>query len=143
MFDESKHPRDGDGKFTDKGGENSKAGEAKRVFELADKLGIEYNKDTSYQTIKARVEQAEKEKRAEASLSKQEFAQYFKILGDEQHGDFVYRTKSGQRVVRLENKIVIDNGSFENPRVRKVYEFDSNDEMNDILSDLANEGVIF
>lgn len=59
-FDESKHPRDNDGKFTDKGGENSKAGEAKRVFELADKLGIDYNKDTSFQTIKARVEQAEK-----------------------------------------------------------------------------------
>ncbi len=54
-FDESKHPRDGDGKFTDKGG-----GEAKRVFELADELGIPYDRDTSYQTLKAKVEEAQK-----------------------------------------------------------------------------------
>lgn len=43
MFDEDKHPRDGDGKFTDKGG-----GEAKRVFELADELGVHYDRNTSY-----------------------------------------------------------------------------------------------
>lgn len=59
-FEESKHPRDNDGKFTNKSGGNSEAGEAKRIFELAEKYGIEYNKDTSYQTVKARVEQAEK-----------------------------------------------------------------------------------
>lgn len=56
MFDESKHPRDGDGKFTDKGG-----GEAKRVFVLADELGVTYDRDTSYQALKARVEEAQKQ----------------------------------------------------------------------------------
>lgn len=55
MFDESKHPRDGDGKFTDKG-----VGEAKRVFELADKLGVPYDRNTSYQALKARVEETQK-----------------------------------------------------------------------------------
>ena len=59
-FEESKHPRDKDGQFTNNGGGNSGAGEAKRIFELAEKYGIEYNKDTSYQTVKARVEQAER-----------------------------------------------------------------------------------
>lgn len=56
MFEESKHPRDGDGKFTDKGG-----GEAKRVFKLADELGVPYDRNTSYQTVKARVEEAQKQ----------------------------------------------------------------------------------
>lgn len=56
MFEESKHPRDGDGKFTDKGG-----GEAKRVFELADELGVPYDRNTSYQTLKAKVEEAQKQ----------------------------------------------------------------------------------
>ncbi len=55
QFEESKHPRDGDGKFTDKGG-----GEAKRVFELADKIGVPYDRNTSYQALKARVEEAQK-----------------------------------------------------------------------------------
>lgn len=56
FFDESQHPRDGDGKFTDKGG-----GEAKRVFELADELGVPYDRETSYQALKARVEEAQKQ----------------------------------------------------------------------------------
>lgn len=54
MFDEGKHPRDGDGKFTDKGG-----GEAKRVFKLADELGVPYDRNTSYQALKAKVEEAQ------------------------------------------------------------------------------------
>lgn len=54
MFDEGKHPRDGDGKFTDKGG-----GEAKRVFELAEELGVHYDRNTSYQALKAKVEEAQ------------------------------------------------------------------------------------
>ena len=55
QFDETQHPRDNDGKFTDKGG-----GEAKRVFELADELGVPYDRNTSYQALKARVEEAQK-----------------------------------------------------------------------------------
>lgn len=142
-FEESKHPRDNDGKFTDKGGVNSGAGEAKRIFELAEKLGIEYNKNTSYQTVKARVEQAQKAKRKKISLSKQEWAQYYKALGDEKHGNFVFKTKSGQRVVRLDDKIVIDNGDFENPRIQNVWHFRNSDVMDDLLNDLVIEGVIF
>lgn len=57
MFDENKHPRDDEGRFADKSGKNSNTGEAKRVFELAEKYGIEYNRDTNYQALKARVEQ--------------------------------------------------------------------------------------
>lgn len=62
QFDESKHPRDGDGKFTDKGG-----GEAKRVFDLAEELGVPYDRDTSYQALKARVEEAQKKEVVELS----------------------------------------------------------------------------
>lgn len=60
-FDESKHPRDSDGKFTDKGGE------AKRIFELADKLGVKYDRNMSYQTLKARVAEAQKNEVVELS----------------------------------------------------------------------------
>lgn len=62
QFDESKHPRDGDGKFTDKGG-----GEARRIFELADELGVPYDRNTSYQALKARVDEAQKNEVVELS----------------------------------------------------------------------------
>lgn len=141
-FEESKHPRDKDGKFTDSGGGNLGAGEAKCIFELAEKYGIEYNENTSYQALRARVEQAEKAKQKNISLSKSEWAQYYRIIGDEQHGDFVYKTNNGQRCVRLEDKIVLDDGSFENPKVQGVYRFNSNDDMNDWLNVLSERGVI-
>lgn len=76
------------------------------------------------------------------NLTKQEWAQYYKMLGDEQHGDFVYRTKSGGRCVRLQSKIIIDNGDFVAPAVTGVIEFASNDELNIMLNKLAAEGII-
>lgn len=76
------------------------------------------------------------------NLTKQEWAQYYKMLGDEQHGDFVYRTKNGGRCVRLQSKIIIDNGDFIAPAVTGVIEFASNDDLNDALNISAAEGVI-
>lgn len=76
------------------------------------------------------------------NLTKQEWAQYYKMLGDEQHGDFVYRTKNGGRCVRLQSKIIIDNGDFIAPAVTGVIEFASNDELNIMLNKLAAEGII-
>lgn len=46
-----------------------------------------------------------------------------KIIGDEQHGDFVYHTQDGGRAVILGNKLVFDNGSFEKPIVNNVLAF--------------------
>ena len=76
------------------------------------------------------------------NLTKQEWAQYYKTLGDEQHGDFVYRTKNGGRCVRLQSKIIIDNGDFVAPAVTGVIEFASDDDLNDALNIFAAEGVI-
>lgn len=76
------------------------------------------------------------------SLSKQEWAQYYKIIGDEQHGNFVYHIGKIGRAVRLGNKMIFDNGSFENPKVTKIVEFPSNDAMNDVFSYFAERGDI-
>lgn len=51
-FDESKHPRDGGGKFTDGNG-----GEAKRVFEEAQRLGIDTKGIDNLDVVKAKVEE--------------------------------------------------------------------------------------
>ena len=81
-------------------------------------------------------------KSGKINLTKQEWAQYYKTLGDEQHGNFVYRTKNGGRCVRLQSKIIIDNGDFIAPTVIGVIEFASNDELNIMLNKLAMEGII-
>lgn len=65
-----------------------------------------------------------------------------KIIGDEQHGDFVYHTQDGGRAVRLENEIVFDDGDFENPTVKDTYQFANNEEMNYAFSYWARKGVL-
>lgn len=74
--------------------------------------------------------------------TEQEWAQYYKIIGDEQHGDFVYHTQDGGRAVRLENKIVFDDGDFENPTVKDTYQFANNEEMNYAFSYWERKGVL-
>lgn len=76
------------------------------------------------------------------NLTKQEWAQYYKTLGDEQHGNFVYRNEGGSRFVRLPNKIVIDNGDFIKPKVIRVLMFPQEEEMDTMLNILAAKGVI-
>lgn len=138
-FDENKHPRDDGGKFTDGNG-----GEAQRVFDEAKQLGIDTKGIDNLDVIKAKVEEKKRlqsnGKSDKISLSKQEWAQYYKIIGDEQHGDFVYHIGKGGRAVRLGNKMVFDNGSFEKPKVTQVVEFPSNDAMNDAFSYFAERG---
>lgn len=104
-WDESKHPRDDDGKFSENGLPSSGKG---------DKI----------------------------NLTKQEWAQYYKMLGDEQHGDFVYRNEDGSRFVRLPNKIVIDNGDFMDPKVMRVLMFPKEEEIDTMLNILAAKGII-
>lgn len=76
------------------------------------------------------------------NLTKQEWAQYYKMLGDEQHGDFVYRNEDGSRFVRLPNKIVIDNGDFMDPKVMGVLMFPKEEEIGTMLNILAAKGII-
>ena len=155
-FDESKHPRDDDGKFTDGNGSrwttskrdysNVQGGEAQRVFDEAKQLGVDTKGIDNLDVIKAKVEEKKRlqsdSESGKISLSKQEWAQYYKILGDEQHGDFVYHTQDGGRAVRLENKLLFDNGSFSTPKVNKMLKFDNNDLLNDAIEVLKGERYI-
>lgn len=66
-FDESKHPRDDDGKFTDGNGSrwttskrdysNVQGGEAQRVFDEAKQLGVDTKGIDNLDVIKAKVEE--------------------------------------------------------------------------------------
>lgn len=119
-WNESEHPRDDDGKFTDGTG----GGETQWITSKRDFSNVQADEKDLHENGKS----------SNIKLSKQEWAQYYKIIGDEQHGDFVYHTQDGGRAVRLENKIVLDNGNFENPQVSNIIEFANNDLMNDTIN---------
>ncbi|HCH92368.1 MAG TPA: hypothetical protein DE061_01555 [Clostridiales bacterium] len=120
------------------------------LLNTAKQLGIQIpNRDLTQSDISRIKGEVAEKKRLQSSedsgkikLSKQEWAQYYKIIGDEQHGDFVYHTQDGGRAVRLENKIVFDDGNFENPTVKDTYQFASNEEMNYAFSYWARKGVL-
>ncbi len=127
-WNESEHPRDDDGKFTDGTG----GGKTQWITSKRDFSNVQANENDLHESGKS----------GNIKLSKQEWAQYYKIIGDEQHGDFVYHTKDGGRAVRLENKLLFDNGSFSTPKVNKMLKFDNNDLLNDAIEVLKGERYI-
>ena len=81
-----------------------------------------------------------------ARVTSVEWAMYFQMLGKEQHGEFIYHSRSKQRWVRIETensfKILIDNDEFDSPRVINVLEFRSGDLMSDYINEMKNDGEI-
>lgn len=77
-----------------------------------------------------------------ARVTRQEWAIYYKIIAGELHGDFIFRATDKERWVRLDTKILIDNGEFVAPKVSSVIEFTSNDIMNDFWEEMIERGII-
>lgn len=128
-WNESEHPRDDDGKFTDGTGGG---GKTQWITSKRDYSNVQASENDLQENGKS----------SNIKLSKQEWAQYYKIIGDEQHGDFVYHTETNERYVRLESKIVIDDNDFVSPKVKEVIAFDNNDLLNDALNQIARRGII-
>lgn len=127
-WNESEHPRDDDGKFTDGTG----GGRTQWITSKRDFSNVQADEKDLHESGKS----------GNIKLSKQEWAQYYKIIGDERHGDFVYHTKNNERWVRLEHKLIVDDNEYMSPTVKKVYFFPDNDSMNDVLNILARKGTI-
>lgn len=110
IWHEDDHPRDGDGKFTEKGNTESKT-EKK-----------EFRQNASYDEIIKADRQV--------SLSKQEWAQYYKRLGEIKAGLLAKRySQSGRHYVIVGNKAIFDNDSFVSPHVYEVVEFETEDDL--------------
>ncbi|MGN0743912.1 MAG: hypothetical protein ACI4MZ_01370 [Christensenellales bacterium] len=125
-WNESEHPRDEDGKFTD--GNKTRWITTKRDYSnVQGGEGKHLQSDGGSGTI---------------NLTKQEWAQYYKILGDEQHGDFVYHSYANERWVRLDNKIIIDDNDFVSPTVKDVLYYEDNDALNDAINQTVERGII-
>ena len=75
-------------------------------------------------------------KSGKINLTKQEWAQYYRFVNDPQNKGAVFKKPNGERLVRLENKIVVDDGDS----VRRVMVFPNNDSMNDLINEMLDRG---
>ncbi len=113
-FDESKHPRDDDGKFTDGSG-NSKS------EKLADAEKI-YNSELP-NTIKR-----------DTKLNKQEWAMFYERIGKiKKEGHYVPKTAKGEMLIQIETKdsnvLVFASGTYQNPKVKSIVRFKNKESM--------------
>ena len=68
------------------------------------------------------------------SLTKAEWAEYYKKLGEIKAGTLKARkTKSGERCLLINNKIIASTGTFDSPVVTKVTTFESMEEAAEVL----------
>lgn len=111
-FDESKHPRTEDGRFT-----------------VANGTGKSFRQNTSYSEILA-----EDRKKNKIDLSKQEWAMLYERIGKiKKEGHYVCTTKNGDMLIPIEtnksNVLVIASGSYQNPKVKYAVRFYNKDYM--------------
>lgn len=152
QFDESKHPRDKDGKFTDGNGTGKKA------YDSQDKFGnmVRELPQGARDAIDKKIEQLEQEQRIElpkapvtvvkakdVTLTKSQWARYYKTLGEIQAGLYnPMQTLDGGNAILIDNMLILDNGSFISPRVKTIIKVDDEEMLRDVVNDLLNAGVL-
>ncbi|MBP3495506.1 MAG: hypothetical protein J6K52_04795 [Clostridia bacterium] len=68
------------------------------------------------------------------SLSKQEWALWYKAIGEIKRGMYV-PTKSGKKLIEINNKIVVTSGTYVKPYAEYVLEFDNWEDVEEFLND--------
>ena len=152
QFDERKHPRADDGKFTDGNGTGKKA------YDSQDKFGnmVRELPQGARDAIDKKIEQLEQEQRIElpkapvtvvkakdVTLTKSQWARYYKTLGEIQAGLYnPMQTLDGGNAILIDNMLILDNGSFISPRVKTIIKVDDEEMLRDVVNDLLNAGVL-
>lgn len=153
-FDENKHPRDSDGKFTDGNG----AGEKVKPYDSRDKFGNMVRalpkkvRDALDKDVKTLEREQRKELDKEAvtvvkakdiTLTKSQWARYYKTLGEIQAGLYnPIKTPKGGNAILIDNMLIFDNGSFISPRVKFVFVAKNEQTLHDIIQRLIYKGVL-
>lgn len=115
-FKESEHPRDKDGKFTDKGKENRKQ-----------KLSAALN---TYSM-----------KTKNSNVSTKEWSMWYKAIGEIEQGLRYTPEKDGEKYIEINNKIFITSGTYVEPNLVKVIEFDDMETLEDFMRDIAEDEI--
>lgn len=153
-FDENKHPRDSDGKFTDGNG----AGEKVKPYDSRDKFGNMVRalpkkvRDALDKDVKTLEREQRKElaketvtvvKAKDVTLTKSQWARYYKTLGEIQAGLYnPMQTFDGGNAILIDNMLILDNGSFISPKVKTIIKVANEESLRDIVDDLLDTGVL-
>lgn len=153
-FDESKHPRDSDGKFTDGNG----AGEKVKPYDSRDTFGNivrslpQKVRDALDKSVKTLEQEQRREvakepvtvvKAKDVTLSKSQWARYYKALGEIQAGLYnPMQTFDGGNAILIDNMLILDNGSFISPKVKSIIKVANEESLRDIVDDLLDTGVL-
>lgn len=58
------------------------------------------------------------------NVTSQEWARFYTVLGQIRAGTYTpMKTKKGETIIRIDNKLFFDSGTFEKPKVKTVYNF--------------------
>lgn len=153
-FDENKHPRDSEGKFTD----GNSASEKVKPYDSRDKFGnivrslpqkVRDSLDKDVKTLaKAQRREVAKEpvtvvKAKDITLTKSQWARYYKTLGEIQAGLYnPMQTFDGGNAILIDNMLILDNGSFTGPRVKSIIVAKNEQCMLDYLEVCRTIGVL-
>lgn len=105
---------------------------------MAEKIGAG-NKPQNYDEKSGKYGKTDFFKEAEkaVTLSKQEWARYYEKIGEIKANMFTpIFTDKGERIIVLDNKLIVDNNKFEKPKVKLIKTFLSEDDLYDFISDL-------
>ncbi len=122
MFNESEHPRDRDGKFTDGNRNAVKREQAERI----------YNSELPNVPVPEI-----------STLTKQEWAMFYERIGKiKKEGHYVPKTAKGEMLIQIETKdsnvLVVAFGTYQNPKVKFVVRCKSNAHLYKIIDKLEN-----
>ena len=154
IFDENKHPRDSDGKFTDGNGAGGKV----KPYDSRDKFGnmvralpkkVRDALDNDVKTLEQEQRQelakeaATVVKTKDITLTKGQWARYYKTLGEIQAGLYKpMQTPDGGNAILIDNMLVLDNGSFLQPKIRSIVVAKNEQYMLDYLEVCRTIGVL-
>lgn len=152
QFDESKHPRDKDGKFTDGNGTGKKAYDSRDTFgnltrnlpegarAAIDKATKELEQEQRIELPKAPVTVV---KAKDVTLTKSQWARYYKTLGEIQAGLYnPMKTPKGGNAILIDNMLILDNGSFLHPRIKSIVVAKDEQSLLDYLEVCRTIGVL-
>jgi hypothetical protein len=121
VFDESKHPRDDFGRFTEKGN------------------GIKSKRKQVLDAIKSSaIKRDSKPKKKDIALTNKEWSQWYTAIGWIKSGLYVPKIR-GKWYIQIGNKIVITQGTYSNPVALELIEFENEYEADAYIEKRLND----
>ncbi len=123
---------DNNGRFTNKQGVYQERVNDRIKWAKENGVELPLNADGTVDDLKL-------QKLKRSSLSKKEFAVWYQKLGEIKRGGHVDTMSNSDKLIPIGNKIVVTSGTYEDPKAKIVFEFESEEKMFENLEKLGRE----